>query len=176
MEKQNLLIYPDQFEKFWTIMETSFPRNERKTKEEYLQQLNEELFEIELYRDDSKVIDGFITWWQLKNYRFVEHFAVSSKYRNQGLGHTLFSNFMNCGNDPVALEVELPVNEITKRRITFYEHLGLYLNPYLYFQPSYIVDSENVEMFLMTSNSKLSEDDFEILKMEIYKTVYQYHI
>lgn len=176
MDKQDLILNPAQFEEFWAIMVESFPQNERKSKEDFFKQLYEKAFNIKLGRNNSGKIKGFIGWWQLEKYRFVEHFAVSSENRNKGFGKRFFAEFMSSGKYPVALEVELPADEISKHRITFYEHLGLFLHPYMYYQPSYTMDNENVEMLIMTSNPELEQNDFEILRTEIYKTVYDYKI
>jgi ribosomal protein S18 acetylase RimI-like enzyme len=176
MNKQELIQHPGQFDNFWSIMEISFPWNERKTKEEYFKQLDEKLFEIELFPDNSNNITGFIAWWQLEKYIFIEHFAVASIYRNKGLGKKYFFDFINSANYPVVLEVEPPTDEISKRRIIFYEQLGFTLYSYPYYQPSYHNNNESVEMFLMTNCRGFNRNDFDLLRRDIYKNVYQYQI
>lgn len=167
-----LLIHPEMFDSFWEIMTESFPENERKTSEEYIKQLRNEHFAIKLQTDTSANIQGFIGYWQLDGRLFVEHFAVSSKYRNQGLGGTIFSRFLESTTLPVVLEVEPPQDELARRRIKFYERFGFVLNSFPYLQPSYHPGGNAVELRLMTNDNKLTEVQFRSLRDEIYQTVY----
>ncbi|ASB50723.1 GNAT family N-acetyltransferase [Alkalitalea saponilacus] len=163
---------PELFNQFWSIMVESFPESERKLREDYAIQLKTKLFAIKLFHDESDDLKGFIGWWQLKKHRFVEHFAVSSKFRNQGLGNIIFREFLNENTHPVVLEVEPPIEEMAIRRIGFYERLGFLLHPYSYFQPPYHKEHSPLALQLMTNSPALSEEGFNELKHEVYQTVY----
>ena len=171
MNKQELLLSQDRFDKFWIIMEDSFPPKERKLRESYIKQLDDKNFHINFMSGELSELAGFIAWWQLEKNIFIEHFAVSSKYRGKGLGKKYFSDFLNSANYSIVLEVEPPANQTAKRRIAFYEQLGLTLHAFPYFQPSYLNDNQKVEMSIMTSNPELTQNNFELLRIEIYKTV-----
>src|SRR5690554_3293007 len=75
MTKEELLTRPQSFERFWQIMEESFPPEERRTREGYYQQIKDNHFAIELLKTKDLEIKGFAAWWQLPGHRFVEHFA-----------------------------------------------------------------------------------------------------
>jgi ribosomal protein S18 acetylase RimI-like enzyme len=172
MHKTELLKSREQFQNFWKIMIESFPESERKTSEQYLFQLKSSLFALELLKTENTDLIGFIGWWQLKTYRFVEHFAISRNYRNMGFGKVHFGEFIKRAKQPILLEVEPPVTDTAVLRIRFYEQLGFTLHPYEYYQPPYNSNQPPVELLLMSSRPELTITDFNSLKDEIYEIVY----
>ena len=73
----------------------------------------------------SKV--GFISFWDLGDFIYVEHFATDSAVRGKGLGGMAVETLCRTAEKPVVLEVELPVDDISRRRIAFYERHGFKL-------------------------------------------------
>ncbi len=102
---------------------------------------------MELRREEDYV--GFITSWQFEGFVYVEHFAIDEIARNGGLGSDAMGKFLADCQLPVVLEVELPMDDISRRRIGFYERLGFRLHEQLYFQPPYRVGEGELEMRLM---------------------------
>ena len=170
--KEILLKDIGAFNSLWNLMEESFPFNERKTCESYREQLFDPLFEIDLFYSGVEIA-GFIGWWHVDDFRFVEHFAVSLAIRGRGVGSMVFSQFLYSAPSPVILEVEPPDTNDSSRRITFYRRLGFDVLPYDYYQPSYHQDGEPVKMIIMTNGEHLMEHDFIKIKNAIYTTVYK---
>ncbi|MDG5800064.1 GNAT family N-acetyltransferase [Marinilabiliaceae bacterium ANBcel2] len=150
----------------------SFPENERRMREEYIKTMKNRAFSTTLFCSETADIKGFLSYWKLSDFIFVEHFAISSKFRNQGLGNKLFSQFLNSISKPVVLEVEPPTDSISKRRVNFYERMNFVLNRFDYYQPSYHNDNKKVPLLLMTSNGTLSSSQFKMLQNDIYNIVY----
>ncbi|TCO09151.1 GNAT family N-acetyltransferase [Natronoflexus pectinivorans] len=163
---------PELFEQFWNIMVESFPETERKSREDYYSQLYNASFAINLFFNEDNDVKGFMAWWKLKQHRFVEHFAVSSKFRNQGLGNIIFKEFLNESTLPVVLEVEPPVDEMAIRRVGFYERMGFKLHPFKYFQPPYHKEHSPLSLKVMTNTPEFTQEQFIKLKDEIYEVVY----
>ena len=67
---------------------------------------------------------GFITGWLFDGYTYVEHFAIDPAASNGGIGAEAMKQFLVFCGTPVVLEVEMPTDEMSKRRIGFYERLG----------------------------------------------------
>ena len=80
--------------------------------------------------------------------------------------------FMALCDLPVVLEVEIPVEEMSKRRIGFYERLGYVLDNHVYYQPPYRLGEEFLEMRLMTYGNIDLQDAFEEVKSCIHRYVY----
>ena len=84
-----------------------------------------------------------------RRFAYVEYLAVREERRGGGIGTRVMREFLGSMADvPVVLEVELPVCQLTRRRVGFYEKLGLRLMPDFYVQPSYGV-VPGLEMKLM---------------------------
>lgn len=154
------------------LYEYSFPPEERRDSLSLRRLLNEngQLQSI-IYTDGSDLI-GFILYHQLEQCNFVEHFAVDQASRGSGIGSTMFTDFLAQHPGPVVLEVELPETEIARRRIGFYERLGLKSWPEVaYVQPSYGPQKPALPLMLM-SRDVLSEDQLIACAQEIHHKVY----
>ncbi|TWP22732.1 GNAT family N-acetyltransferase [Apibacter muscae] len=140
------------------LYEESFPKNERRPKERMLNVYKDEpKFQILLAWSENNPV-GFFNYWDLGTFIFVEHFAVCSKHRNKGYGSKILNSIKSKVSKPIILEVELPIEEMAKRRIIFYEREGFTLwDKVNYNQPSYYNDGKSYPMKLMALG-KLSEN------------------
>jgi ribosomal protein S18 acetylase RimI-like enzyme len=161
----------NEFDRVFEIMEISFPRDERRPYDEQRALLDVEDFRILTYGEDSPY--AFMAVWELDDFTFLEHFATHPDHRNHGLGEKMLKELISLSNKPICLEVEPPANEISHRRIGFYERCGLYLNLYPYTQPSISNGRSPVPLMIMTSGSQISESTFNKLRSNLYRKVYK---
>ena len=110
--------------------------------------------------------------FSLDGYTYVEHFAIDPAARNGGIGAEAMKQFLVFCGTPVVLEVEMPTDEMSKRRIGFYERLGFKLDNQVYHQPPYREGGEWLEMRLMTYGDVDLEHSFELVKNCLHKNVY----
>ena len=89
-------------------------------------------------------------------FTYGEHFAVSPKWRNGGVGARILKEVMETVPGMFCLEVELPKDELSKRRIRFYERNGFFLNPYPYVQPPLSDGQEELPLQIMTAGNPIS--------------------
>lgn len=115
---------------------------------------------------------GFLTAWRFASFIYVEHFAIDASARNGGIGGESMKQFLALCDAPVVLEVEMPEEEISKRRIGFYERLGYVLDNHVYFQPPYRQGEPSLEMRLMTYGEIDLNQSFEEVKTHIHRHVY----
>ena len=66
----------------------------------------------------------------------------------------------------------MPTEEMSKRRIGFYERLGFVLDYHVYFQPPYRKGEAFLEMRLMAHGKLDLEQSFERVKTIIHQNVY----
>ena len=92
---------------------------------------------------------GLLTTWEFADFIYIEHFAISPTLRSQGYGSEALKAFIHEHGKPLVLEAEPPTDEMTRRRIRFYERIGLTLYDYPYTQPAYTEESLPVELRLM---------------------------
>lgn len=124
-----------------------------------------------LLKDDQYV--GFITVWYLDHFYYIEHFAIDESARNGGIGAIAMKSLLAILDGPVVLEVELPEDELSRRRIGFYERLGFVLDSrHPYKQPPYCEGHPWLDLHLMTYGDINLQESFEDVKTKIYTYVY----
>lgn len=115
---------------------------------------------------------GFITSWTFEGFIYVEHFAIDESVRNGGLGSAAMKSFLALCNSPVVLEVELPEDYMSRRRVGFYERLGFKFDTHPYLQPPYRPEDSAFELRLMTYGELDMATSFESVKRIIHSNVY----
>jgi len=123
-----------------------------------------------ILEDDSPV--GLVTYWDLGNFYYIEHFAIDPNQRNGGYGRKLLEYLADFLKKPIVLEVEHPTEEMAKRRIGFYQRHGYTLWEKEYFQPPYKIGHSDLPMYLMIQGDLEPEKDFENVKRQIHRIVY----
>lgn len=121
---------------------------------------------------DNEVPIGCISYWDFDDFYYIEHFAISPDFRNGGYGKKVLEYINEHIAHPIVLEVELPENEMSKRRIGFYERIGYELIKEEYFQPPYRKQDSNLPMFLMIYDKHKQKREIEHIKRTLYKYVY----
>ena len=161
------------FDKIFSLMQASFPKEEFRDYEGQKKLLDNPKYSIISRFSGSEDLIGFISFWSLDGFNFIEHFAVNPSQRGQGTGSKMLKEFIKNSNKPVVLEVELPKNEIAERRIGFYERNGFLLNTFEYYQKPLRPEFSETKLYLMSYPKKLSNKEFEQVKNEIHNNVYK---
>ena len=163
-----------KFTRLYSIMESSFPPTERGSEELHYAEYRRPEFRCMSY-EPGGVPAGFLNYYELKDddVLFIEHFAVEDSLRGKGTGSEMLRCFLeNAGSSLVVLEVEPPEGETEKRRIAFYERLGMTLNNGEYYQPPFYGHLPAILLMLMT-NRTLNDEEFAKVKQLIYKKIYR---
>jgi len=161
----------DRYGEVYRIMETSFPRDERRPEEDHLK--CSEFPEYVIFCDEARNGDiaGFLAVWEYEELIYVEHFAVAEGFRNAGLGTSILERVQaEYRGRTMVLEVEPPVNRITERRVGFYERNGFVFNEGEYMQAPLGKDLDWVPLKLMSWPDALSDDEFERASELLHKT------
>ena len=150
----------------------SFPSNERREWKEMLLLIDHPSFNLHQVFDNQKSI-GLISFWNLLNFIFIEHFAIEETFQGKGVGSQVIRQIMEGISTKVVLEVEEPIDEPTRRRITFYERLGFSVCESIYYQPPYSLGKSKVKMLLMSAPDKITPLEFIEIKAQLHGEVYQ---
>ncbi len=154
------------------IYESSFPTDERRMFDTVIKLTATEP-DFSLYaimHDDEPV--GLFSSWNMGQFMFIEHFAVSQQYRGWGIGQQVLESWLAGQSLPVVLEVERPEDEMSRRRIAFYERIGLRHWPVDYVQPAYAIDKNPVPMHLMTQGNIDLDEMLDEVRRQLYQKVY----
>lgn len=120
----------------------------------------------------QNVYVGFITYWQFKDFVYIEHFAIAAEFRNGGIGSVVMKEALRQVGTNVVLEVEDPIDELTQRRVRFYEALGFKLYGANYQQPPYRETDSWYDMKLMSYGDIDMYKEYGSIKDCIYSSVY----
>lgn len=157
----------DEFEKVYEQMTKAFIQDELRYFDDAFKLLDNEDYNVYHIIYNKKRV-GFISIWDLKDFYFVEHFVIYDEYRNKGLGGKAIDK-INEKFKNVILEAELPNDEISKRRLGFYNRHGFIINEFNYVQPAYHKNLNPVMMKLLSYPIKIDE---EKIINKIHKVVY----
>lgn len=152
----------------------SFPLPERRETREWIEYTwNKPEFHNNVILQGESIV-GFISYWEFPGFVYVEHFAMSKAVRGRGLGGKALDLLLRKYNSekPIVLEVEMPADEVSKRRIDFYRRHGFCLRPEQYFQPPYRKGGDTLEMKIMVHALKPASFSFGTTVSTLRKEVY----
>lgn len=163
----------EDFTSFFSLMENSFPAAERRSKEDALRLFTcVKCYNVIGYKDE-KGVAAFLAYWHFEECYFVDHLAVDPRLRGNGIGSDLMKYFLEQINGTVVLEVEPPEDDITRKRIRFYERLGFHLNHFPYLQPSMQEGQPPVPLLIMSYPDPVSENGFKNMRDRIFHNCYK---
>lgn len=163
------------FEKVYPILAQSFPETELRTREDQLALLQNERYRLYAIKDKNRKNGGVIAAWELPDdLLYVDHFAILPEKRNHGFGGDVLDMFLDWKRKKVVLEVELPEDELTRRRIGFYERHGFVWNDYPYMQPPMRKGQKPFPLRLMTRPGALDAETYEQYRSTLHHIVYRY--
>lgn len=160
------------FDEIYAIMDVSFPDTELRTYEEQQALLNNPHYRIICETDELNKISGILAVWEFDEFRYVEHIAVNPAIRGGGIGRKMMEMYIAQSTKPVLLEVEPASDELTQRRIGFYERLGFHLNTFPYVQPPLRKGNADLELNIMSYPRLLMEAEFKPFRETLYKEVF----
>ena len=159
------------FDEAFAIMQASFPTDEYRPYDEQQALLQRPYYRLVTLTEEGHVI-AFAATYSFPTFLFVEHLAVAPTHRNRGLGAQLLAQLQQESTVRLCLEVELPENDLARRRIGFYERCGFTFNDYPYTQPPISKGRRPVPLRLMSTDGALTEAAFETIRDTLYRDVY----
>lgn len=159
-------INDNNFNEFWQIYQSSFPENEKRFLNE-----QERIFKNSLYFANiikTKEIIGILCFWMINEYYFLEHFAIKKEKRGENFGSIALENFIK-NKQNIILEIDLINDEISQKRLNFYDKFGFYKNDFKHFQAPFRKNSPPVELILLSLKplSKAKYENFYQNMLEI---------
>ena len=144
------------FNEFWKLYEESFPLTERRSLDQQTGVFKKTEYLLDLYLIEDQPA-GFISFWRIPEFVFIEHFAIASELRGKGTGSTLLRSFIQRLEVPVILEIEPPSDDLTRQRLRFYEASGFSLNNHDHFQPPYHAGDQPLQLNILSYPHQIRE-------------------
>ena len=140
----------------WELYENSYPACERWDAAGYDPAFDDPAFEADVIRRGEEFI-GLLFHWKGNGFHYIEHLAISPRLRGQNMGSQALAAF--CEGRRVILEIDPPEDEISIRRLHFYERLGFVANPHDYIHPSFRRPFHPHRLVLMSRPEPLTDDE-----------------
>ena len=135
----------------------AFPDQERRDSENMLPE--NACFRPAIFCQEGE-FRGILFYWESRNFIFLEHFAVEPRLRNAGLGAKALKLLKDLGK-PIILEIELPEDDLTRRRKGFYERNGFRENPWHHIQPKYRREDGDLQLLLLSCPEAVDRDTWQ---------------
>ncbi|MFL9483096.1 GNAT family N-acetyltransferase [Chitinophagaceae bacterium LWZ2-11] len=154
------------------LYEQSFPIHERRLWSAMLSISDEPEMNLNVIKDADDLI-GFVIWWQIEEWLYIEHIAIDPLQRGKQYGSKIIELLIEKSANKLILEVEPPHDSISLKRIKFYERLNLAVIPFPYKQPPYRRGEDSLPMLLMSTPQIVNKEEFIKLSTAIKERVYE---
>lgn len=156
------------------LLTTSFPPEEYRALEQLrLYTDTREAFHCNVILDEEDTLIGLFNYWDFGGFCYGEHFAIDPARRNGGYGKRALEELCRMVHPrPIVLEVEMPEEEMARRRIGFYQRQGFSLWDKPYQQPPYKPGDGYLPMRLMAYGGIDPETAFDTVCARIHREVY----
>lgn len=128
----------------------AFPPTERRSEEQLKRLIDKNrnmYFNVLLFEGKTA---GLFIYWDMEDFYFLEHLAISANMRNHKIGQQVLSWIAENLNGLQLLEVEPEdSNEFAVRRINYYKRNGYIILDKTYQQPSYSDNNLNYPLWIM---------------------------
>lgn len=112
---------------------------------------------------------GFFVYWDMKDFYYLEHLAVYPSMRNKKLGQKVLDYAANHLKGVRLLEVEPIRDEMTTRRVRYYQRNGYQVLDEEYIQPSYDGVRDSCPLWIMGNrHSERLPEFIDTIKRKVY--------
>ena len=155
------------YKKAMNLYEISFPFHEHREALSQSRILCQSTYHFDVVSDDKEFV-GEALYWEIGDFLYIEHFCVLPSMRNKRYGQKILEVLQT---KPLILEIDPPVDEISRRRQGFYERCGFVENPYLHIHPPYHKDCSGHELVVMSSPKKLTQNEYDMFSHYLQNTI-----
>lgn len=148
------------YESFAKIYTVSFPIFEQRDEEQQTAAFKDSRYHL-LVTLENETVASFISYWDFETYVYIEHLAVNPSLRGKNIGSETLDAFAGFIGKTIILEIDPPVDNVSKKRLQFYERLGYKTNPYKHSHPAYKPQQYKPHELLVLSNpDSLDEEGY----------------
>ena len=151
---------------------SAFPEEERRPVGRQRVMVDTSIFMNCFLISNDGVSIGFVTVWNFSRFVYIEHFAISHEFRNQGYGSLVLDYLQGLENKPIVLEAELPTDVLSAGRIKFYERNGFCVMNCDYTQPPYSEGQEWLPLVLLQKSTPSKQVSADVVVAVLYRNVY----
>lgn len=156
----------------WKLYEESFPIAEQRKIDDHLRACEDKrFFPISVWEGNECI--GLMFFWEWDSYRYLEHLAVNKELRGQGYGSRML-NHLRDSFHTIILEIDPLINELSVRRLQFYERAGYTLTPYRFVHLPYRRDAKAQELLILSYPDMITKEQHNDFLQFLDEEVIQY--
>ncbi len=156
------------------IYTQSFPLHEQRTIPNLEEILHNPDFHYDVLLTSNGRVGAILCIWATTEFIYIEHLAVSPHQRNCGFGKIILDEIKQHANVPVILEIDPVEDEISRRRLGFYERNGFSANTrYDYIHPPYKTGDAPYPLLVMSYPTELDPELYARFENYHHNTVIQ---
>lgn len=112
------------------------------------------------YFSDDEIFIGFAACWKIDSFYYIEHLAISTQLRGQGYGQQVLTLLcQKVGN--IILEIDPVIDDVSQKRLRFYQHCGFQRNSYKHVHPSYHPEFPPHKLEILSYPFQLTEENYQ---------------
>lgn len=143
------------------IYRTSFPVHEQRRVQDFPLAFRDPDFYYEVFLNGENRVVAILVSWRREAFVYLEYFAVDASLRGQGAGQRILEELRDAFPRKVILEIDPPEDEISRRRLGFYQRHGFVPNPQFdYIHLPYTDEGTPFPLLLMTHEDLLDEETY----------------
>ncbi len=142
-----------------SLYERNFIELERRDNEEQARVMKDKDYHFEVILLGEELC-GIVFYWETDDFIYLEHLCVMENQRGKGVG-AFALNYLKEKNKRVILEIEPVVDQVTNKRLTFYENNGFLLNDYYHIQPKLHKGDKDLRLLILTDNAQITQREYD---------------
>ncbi|RHJ85350.1 GNAT family N-acetyltransferase [Parabacteroides sp. AM08-6] len=144
---------------FEQLYHMSSPIFEQRTEQQQHLAFVSQKYHLNIYTE-GEIFIGFIAYWDFDDYLYVEHLAICPDLRGKGYGAAILKESEKEGKR-LLLEIDPVIDDISAKRLHFYELNGFSLNPYPHIHPPYRKGFDAHRLVILTTRGELTQQEYE---------------
>lgn len=157
---------------FNSLYQISFPIFEQRTEEQQMLAFSSSAYHLDIFlEEDNNTFIGFIAYWEFNSYLYTEHFAIHPDLRGKGYGSLVLKALQNSNSKRLLLEIDPVTDEISAKRLHFYELNGFSANSYPHIHPPYRAGFQGHDLIVLTTQGQITPQEYEQFATDLRETV-----
>ncbi len=146
----------------YELYQNSFPYLERRDDNghDFIMQKSDYKFSV---LEENGEFLGVMLYFETNDFIFLEHFAVLSTKRGNGIGANALKLLKEIGKI-IILEIEYPVDELTSRRLNFYNRNGFKLTNHYHIQAKYHKGDDDLPLKILSYPREITDSEYKQFK------------
>lgn len=145
---------------FRDIYMLSFPVFEQRNDQQQLAAFHNKNYHLWAILENEKLI-SFISFWNFEAYLYIEHLAVNPELRGKNIGSKTLNYFAKEVKKNILLEIDPPIDEVSKNRLRFYSRLEYKANHWKHLHPPYNSAYPPHELVVLSLHQALKEEQYQ---------------